>query len=301
MTYQVHIMFKPLHEAMSSLHAYICRKSHKKLDLPSSWAAEVRDRLTPDFAALLDKLAIDANWKFTFLLIHLCPADDVAGFAAWLRGLSAGEMYEMMAPYSSQFPEDMAAFRELTVFVFSRWQEQYFHSADPAILERLRQVEEERKAVLPGSEEKAFVDETTNGLVFETMPGLEDLVLIPQMHFQPVNIISHFRRLTICYYSARIDMSEDDFLSAHDFRVIRSLGEKSRLKILRYLHGGPRSFIEIVRHLQLSKGITHDHVGKLRSAGLIHAHFEGETLTVYSLRKGTLERMQTALKAYIED
>jgi DNA-binding transcriptional ArsR family regulator len=96
-----------------------------------------------------------------------------------------------------------------------------------------------------------------------------------------------------------VDLSEGDFLSAHDYRILRSLGEKSRLKILRYLHQGPRTFIEIHRHLKLSKGITHDHITKLRSAGLIHAHFEGENLTVYSLRAGTLDRLQHVIMDYI--
>ncbi|MGN7456518.1 ArsR/SmtB family transcription factor [Paenibacillus pasadenensis] len=301
MTYDITITFKPLHEAMSSLHAYICRQSHKKLDLPAAWAAEVKARLEPQFAELLDELAINADWKLTFLLVHLSPAEDASGFAAWLRGQGAGELYERLAPYCSQFPKDMAAFRDLTASVFERWEEQYFRSVDREAIVRLGAVCRERRTALADADDlDKYVDETTNGLRFEPIDGLRELVLIPQMHFQPINVIFHFRRMTICYYAARIDLREDEFLSAHDFRIIRSLGERSRLKILRFLHGGPRSFIEIVRHLQLSKGITHDHIGKLRSAGLIHAHFEGETLTVYSLRKGALERMQAALKAYIE-
>ena len=59
---------------------------------------------------------------------------------------------------------------------------------------------------------------------------------------------------------------------------------------MRYLYQGPRSFIEIVRHLKLSKGITHDHLSKLRGAGLVYAHFEGESLVEYTLRPRALSK-----------
>lgn len=299
MDYHIDIEFKPLNEAISSLHTYICRKSHKKLDLSPSWAQETRTKLTPDLAEWLDQLSIDQEWKYAFLLVHLCPETDVPAFVNWLSKQGMGELYERMSPYSSSFPVDMSAFKEKILKLFTMWQEQYFEHISPRILSSLEEVAAERKNAKSATSAWQFIDETTNGLIFEPIASLSKLVLIPQYHFQPINVISHFNQLTLCYYSARVDLSEEDFLSAHDYRILRSLGEKSRLKILRYLHQGPRTFIEIHRHLKLSKGITHDHITKLRSAGLIHAHFEGENLTVYSLRAGTLDRLQHVIMDFI--
>ncbi|MBB6673607.1 winged helix-turn-helix transcriptional regulator [Cohnella nanjingensis] len=293
------MQFKPLHELICSLHTYICRKSYKKIDLGLVWAKETQQRLKPELADLLDHSEIDYAWKLTYLLVHLCPEEDGAGFLGWLEGMSAGDLYELLAPYTHQFPESLGAFRSRTLTIFSQWQEQYFRDMDPAILEALREEDRDRRREQPTMKPEAFVDRTTNGLVFEPAPGMERLVLIPQYHFQPVNVIYSFGNTTICHYAARIYLGEEDFLSTHAYRMIRSLAEKSRLKILRYLHQGPRSFIEIFRHLQLSKGITHDHITKLRMAGMIRAHFEGESLTVYSLREGALEQMQRSLTAYI--
>ncbi|NIK69095.1 MULTISPECIES: winged helix-turn-helix domain-containing protein [unclassified Paenibacillus] len=299
MEYQIDIDFKPLNEAISSLHTYICRKSHKKLDLSASWAQETRARLTPELANWLDELSIDQEWKFAFLLVYLSPEADVPGFVNWLSKQSTGELYERMSPYSSSFPVDMNAFKAKLLKLFTLWQNQYFEGISPEILRSLEEVAAERRAVQSTTPAWQFVDETTNGLIFEPITDLNKLVLIPQYHFQPINIVSHFNQLTLCYYSARVDLSDDDFMSAHDYRILRSLGEKSRLKILRYLHQGPRTFIEIHRYLKLSKGITHDHISKLRSAGLIHAHFEGENLTLYSLRAGALDRLQHVIMDYI--
>jgi DNA-binding transcriptional ArsR family regulator len=299
--YKIDITFEPLHELINSLHTYICRKSYKKIDLTSAWAKESRKRLTPEFASLLDETEVDFNWKLTYLLVHLCPEKKHADqFLSWLERLSPGDLYELMSDYISQFPDHMGAFRSKTLSLFSQWNELYFQYIDPLIIQRLQDEAGNRKAIQPTMKSDHFVDETTNGLCFKPMKGLEQLILIPQYHFQPINVISSFRQLTICNYAARIYFNDEEELPPHEYRIIRSLAEMSRLKILRYLHQGPRSFIEIVRHLKLSKGITHDHISKLRSAGLIYAHFEGETLTEYSLREGALLHLQNKLTSYIK-
>lgn len=285
---------------MNSLHTYICRKSYKKIDLGTAWAKECRSRLTPEFAALLDRTDVDYDWKMTYLLAHLCPAEDVGGLLAWLEGLSVGDLYELISDYANQFPAQMADFRSRTLKLISQWDEQYFRHVDPGIIQSLRAEEGRRKEQLNRMTSESFVDQTTNGLIFKQKAGMERLVLIPQYHFQPMNVIYDFGTMTVCHYAARIYVGEEDEMPTPDYRMLRGLSEKSRLKILRYLHDGPRSFIEIVRFLQLSKGITHDHLSKLRMAGLIHAHFEGESLIEYSYRPEALQRMQSKLLAYIE-
>jgi len=286
---------------MMSLHAYICRKSYKKLDLSPTWAKDARERLTPDFASALDEAVTDSDWKITCLLVYLCPNKTrVEDFFTWLDSLTTGDLYEIISEYSSQFPDNMAQFRMQTLSMFMKWNEQYFKHLDPRILVSLRAEEGRRNDLIQETPWNEFIDQTTNGMLFEPINGLERLVLIPQYHFQPINFICYYGKMTICHYAARIHLNDDGFISPHDYRVIRSLAEKSRLKIPKYLHQGPRSFIEIARHLELSKGIAHDHISKLRSAGMIYAHVVGETVTEYSLRSKALQQMQNSLLAYIE-
>ncbi|WP_258171443.1 transcriptional regulator [Paenibacillus sp. R14(2021)] len=300
LAYSLDVRFKPLFEVMGSLHAYICRKSHKKLDLSPSWAQQVQQRITPELSDLLDGIGIDGDWKLTYLLVHLCPGEDAADFVEWLKGMAAGDLYELMSPYSNLFPAHMGDFRDRTVRLFQQWNEQYMQHVDPEIIERLHVEAMKRKQALPASDPFAFVDETTNGLQFAPMNELKQIILMPQYHFQPINVVSYFGKVTLCHYAARIYLGDEDFLTPHEYRMIRSVAEKSRLKILKYLRQGPRSFIEIVRHMELSKGITHDHISKLRNAGLLTAHFEGETLTAYSLRTGALEQIHSKIMGYIE-
>jgi DNA-binding transcriptional ArsR family regulator len=294
------VQFKPKFEFISSLHSYICRKSHRKIDLSPHWAEEVRSGLTPELAEMLNDLEINADWKLAYLLVVLSEhAETPADLIGWLEGLSTGDLYERFAPYSSQFPEHMGQFQSQMIKVFTEWNRQYFEKCSPAVLEALETHVAERTAAYKAKRPEEFVDETTGGFVFDSTVGVSTMLLVPQYHFQPVNVIYQFGSVLFCHYASRIDLSGEDFMSAHDYRVIRSLAEKSRLKILRYLQEGPKSFSEIVRELKLSKGITHDHISKLRSAGLIHAHFQGENLTGYSTRLKALETMQDRLIDYI--
>ncbi|MEC0201709.1 winged helix-turn-helix domain-containing protein [Paenibacillus lautus] len=298
---RLEVRFGPVYEFFNSLHTYICRKSHKKIDLSSSWAKETRSRLTPSFAAELDTMEVNADWKHAYLLALLSPDyHSLPKFLAWLEGLTIGDMFELMSECVTQFPANMGEFRSQLLSRLSLWNDQYFSSVNPRILSSLEAVAEERSAAALQMTAEAFMDETTNGMIFRETAALERIIFIPQYHFQPVNVISDYSSTLMCHYSSRIYLGEEENLPPHDLRIIRCLGEQSRLKILRYLQQGPRSFIEIVRYLRLSKGITHDHLSKLRSAGLIYAHFEGETLVYYSLRSKQLDEIHRTLKQYIQ-
>lgn len=299
MAYEVEICFAEKYEFMNSLHTFICRKSHKKIDLADSWATEVREKLSPSFCHDLEQREINYDWKLAYLLVMLCPKDTIQGVIRWLEQMSVGELYEAFAVYGNQFPEDMKLFREDLLGLFTQWNEQYFQHVDQGILACLGKESEQRLEEQKVKSQQELIDDITNGLVFEATQGLEKLILIPHYHFQPINIIYNYGKTTLCQYSPRIDLYQQQFMSLYDYRVIRSVAEKSRLKILNYLYEGPRTFIEIVRYLKLSKGITHDHLSKLRSAGLVYAHFENENLILYSIRTKAISDMQQIIMNYI--
>ncbi|MBP1999863.1 hypothetical protein J2Z69_000882 [Paenibacillus shirakamiensis] len=302
MSYRAIVKFEPIHELVISLHTYICKKSHKKIDITLDWADATKRGLQVEFATFLAGKEIDADWKITLLLSYLCPDGSSAKtFIHWLEQMTIGELYELIAGHEHYFPENMSQFRSELVYMIKNWNEQYYQHQSSIITKTLQQEQQRRmEELIQTSDVAEFVDLTTNGLQFKPMPNLEELILIPQYHFQPINVIAQFGKRIVCFYSSRSYFNTDEFLNTHDYRLIRTLGEKSRLKILRYLHGGPRSFIEIARHLKLSKGISHDHISKLRSAGLIQAHFEGEMLTEYTLRPGSVDQVQKIINNYIQ-
>lgn len=212
------------------------------------------------------------------------------------------ELKQQASAYGIPLPDDMEKLRKLALQLLSGWDEEYFRHVDISILSGLEQEAERRNKEKGVYSSMEWVDRTTNGFRFEPSEGLTRVLLVPQYHFQPINIIYRFGSLLLCHYSAGIYVQEEDFLSPQEYRMIRSLGEKSRLRILKYLYQSqsPRTFIEIVRHLKLSKGITHDHIFKLRASGFIHAHFDGETLLGYSARLSAVDEMHRSIFGYME-
>lgn len=299
MAYEVEIGFAEKYECMNSLHTFICRKSLKKIDLNEAWATEVKQRLAPAFCQVLENKEINLDWKLAYLLVMHCKEGDIQGVIDWMETLSIGEMYEVLAEYGNLFPEDMKLFRTELLHMLINWNEQYFKHMDANIINSLARETEQRLLELTHKSQQQFIDDTTNGLVFEEVDGLERLLLVPHYHFQPINIIYNYGKVTLCQYNPRIDLNDHSFMSSYEYRVIRSISEKSRLKILNYLYHGSHTFIEIVRYLKLSKGITHDHLSKLRSAGLVYAHFENESLVRYSLRTKAISQLQHIMMDYI--
>ncbi|AKG35326.1 ArsR/SmtB family transcription factor [Paenibacillus durus] len=299
MDYEVGVEFQPIYELIASIHTFICRKSNKKIDLGSVWTAEVTAGLNPQLLSALEQVELDNDWKLLNLLLYLCPDKaTVEGILEWLEGLSVGEMYETLSGYVSVFPAQMETFRGRMLFVLTEWNRQYFSTSNPLILPRLKEHAAERIRKLPGADIKDFVDETTNGFVFMPGESLRKLVLIPQFHFQPVNIIYNFGPLTLCHYAARIAVDDED-ISPSMYKALRSLSEKSRLKILKSLGPERKTFSEIARSAGISKGIVHDHIFSLRCAGLLHAYIEGENVTSYSLRLEGVRQMNTQLLQFL--
>ncbi|MCZ8522276.1 MULTISPECIES: ArsR/SmtB family transcription factor [Paenibacillus] len=303
MSSSIHVTFAPAYELINSLHTYLCRIWHKRIDLGSDWAAGVRDRLTPGLRSVLDASDIRPEWRFAYLFVHLCPhPGEPEAFLDWLEGLSPGGMYELLAPCLPAVPGDLAELREWLLGLLRPWNEQYFSSLDPRIVTGLQQTADRHLRLIGTKPPEELAEEWTDGLRFEVTDGPRKLVLTPQYHFQPGNVFYQYGSgLLLCQYPADLHGIEaEDGPSPPLHRTLRSLSEKSRLRILRYVSGGPRSFTDILRHLGLSKGITHEHISNLRCAGLLRAHVVGETVTVFSLRASAVGRLQEQLLAYVD-
>ncbi|AFH59385.1 ArsR/SmtB family transcription factor [Paenibacillus caseinilyticus] len=303
MSTPIDIKFAPTYELINSLHTYLCRIWHKRIDLGADWHAGVRDRLSPGFRSHLDASELRPEWRFVYLLAHLYPGrGGPASFLDWLEELSPGDMYELLAPRLPAVTGDLAGLQQWLAGLLRPWYEQYFADFDQDMLVRLEQAAGRHRALLGTLPPAELAEELTNGLRFEEDGGVRQLVLTPQYHFQPGNVFYLYGGgLLLCQYPADLHAPQpDDGPSPPLYRTLRSLGERSRLRILRYVSGGPRSFTDILRHVGLSKGITHEHISNLRCAGLLRAHVVGENVTVFSLRSSAVIRLQEQLLSYVE-
>ncbi len=302
--YRVEVDWAPAHELVASLQAFVMRRSHKVMDLAPGWAERVRKQLGPELAAELTGKQ-DTPLLPPDILIRECPGErDVDGFLGWLESLSPGDIYERLAPRTpedAKFPKDLGAARDGLVRTLRAWDERYFRTIDPAILSGLAAEAAARRAELPPASPEDYVERVTRGVFIEGAPDLEVVVLTPQYHARPFALYADYRGLTTLSYAAEVIPLKPGQPPPTLLRTARALADESRLRILRFLSDGVRSFTEVVRFSRLAKSTVYHHLVILRAAGLVRIrHGRGGAVDRYSRRPGALAALKDGIEEFLE-
>ena len=100
-------------------------------------------------------------------------------------------------------------------------------------------------------------------------------------------------------YPADVLASPPDEPPVGLLRLTRGLSDESRLRILRFVSGGPRSLTEVARFAGLSQPTVHHHLTQLRTAGLVRVHCTLAGPVRYSLRAHSLDQLSRQLGTYL--
>lgn len=268
--YRVEVDWAPAYELVASVKTLIDPALRRDTELGKSWVAGAR-RLVPEgFVATVAGMPDLNPW------IRRCPGKrDADGFLDWVGG---------------QVPRDpwLAALRN--------WNEVYFRSLDPAICAGLAaEADGQRRRDLPPQEQ---VESATAGLWLDPGVPFDCVILVPQYHARPYNLHASEGGVLWIKYPADVLPPPPGEPPPALARTLHALADGSRLRILRFVAGGTRSFTEVVRESGLAKSTVHHHLVALRSAGLVRVHVSGERPDRYSLRPGALETVGTRVAAY---
>lgn len=251
----------------------------KYLELGSKWPEEVETTITPE---LKEAIKLKENLFFEdlmVLLIEQSPAQhDITSFFDWLAAMSAGEIYERVAPLLDNkitLPTDLSLQRNRSITLLKAWNEQYFQHTDLQFLEFLKQDAEEKANSIEKYSAKAMVQQTSR-FIIET-EKVTSVCLIPAFHFQPMSLVDQFKdKLYITYPVNNNQIQFDGVL-----KMTKALGDEKRLKILHLLSKGAFTFTDIVSEIGMAKGNIHHHLSILRGVGLLNIHILDEPNTFY--------------------
>ncbi|WP_400161988.1 ArsR/SmtB family transcription factor [Brevibacillus sp. TJ4] len=299
--YSIKIEWNEVYECIVSLYAFIDEKEQKHFHLGPEWKKRAVEMLPPAFAREL----ADERWEVLHRLVLLAAQSPetttVPSFLNWLEKLPAGDIYERLAPWVQTIPLDLAAVRDHILSVLKRWHEHYFSNLDPAILTTLAQSaarlrERAETETLVSAE---LIDHATGGIWIDDVPGLQQVVLVPQYHCAPASVLDFYRGMATCLYP--VSLAGQDDLLRELLPITQCLADAKRLQILRFLASGSRTLGELQQHVGLAKSTVHHHVTVLRRAGLIRAHYTGTTTSVscYSLRESFLDHLPVILRTYL--
>lgn len=303
MAYTFDIDWAPPYELLVSLQAYLDRSLHKTLELGPRWANWVKRRLGPGFATLVEE-AKD-SYPVGALFWQGGQGRDVDAFLDWLGGLTPGELYELAArdlpAGAPPIPKDLGARRDRLLDLLRAWNDGYFRRFNPGVLAGLKAEAEAKRAMLQRLPPEEVFEAATGGVVLQPSPAIRRVLLIPQYHARPWNLHDRLAWGPVYQYPAEVLAAQAGRPSPALLRLTRALSDESRLRILRYLARGPRTFTEIAKFSQLAKSTVHHHMMALRAAGLVRVHASFDAPDRYSLRPGALEQLGARLAGFFKE
>jgi DNA-binding transcriptional ArsR family regulator len=213
-----------------------------------------------------------------------------------LYSLAAG-----YAPDGGTVPADLAEVRDEAVGLLRGWNTHYFRSIDASILTGLGADAIAKRQLAAGSPPAAVIEEASGGVVVMPEEPMEKLALVPQYHARPWNIYSLTGRTVLHCYPADAWPPTPGEPSSRLTRLTRALDDPSRLRILRYVAGGPRTFTEIAEQVSLTKPTVHYHLVLLRAAGLmrVETYLSKAYGSRYTLRRSALQELTSELDQFL--
>ncbi|EAO9488664.1 ArsR family transcriptional regulator, partial [Salmonella enterica] len=256
MSYQLKLHISPVYDLLSSLMVYY--KCSKAFNLDNQWVKKVKNELDNDFITELDSISLP--FPLIALLIWRCPdTSKVDAIINWLDTLTAGEVFEQVSPFLHEdVPNEIGTIKKNAIHVFKQWYSAYYKNQESDIQKVLLQEKHRFEDHLRNFGPEKTVEMLCNGLIVEEHPELKEVILIPVYHTKPVNVIfDDFKGFMIILYPVEAIEVHDSMPPNSLMRMTRALSDEKRLRILKILSSGNRSFSDLVQLTDLSKSNLH--------------------------------------------
>jgi DNA-binding transcriptional ArsR family regulator len=300
MAYRVEFEFSPLYELVNSLELFLNRKSMKHVELGQEWIIDVERKLEMSGLTIGNTKELPCL-SYLFLLIWQSPEkEEVQSFIKWLHTLQPGSIYEKLSPYISEsLPTDLTNIRDRYIELIKIWDSVYFSKLNPDIMDALRESVLIQQKIKYG-DPISYVEQISGGLRIGAYAGLEQVIMIPTYHTNPLIVSRKLKNTVQVMYP--IDLPEVDHApSKRLVRLTKALADENRLKILKLVYNNPMTFTEILQHFDVSKSTVHHHVMLLRTAGLISAYHTGECCSeTFVYRPTGMEELTTDFMTFME-
>jgi DNA-binding transcriptional ArsR family regulator len=317
LSYSVEVIWHPVFELVQSLQAFTNTRLHKVIDHDATWRAEVRERLPEGLenlllppsthrpVGLIPVMGLTLAWAWLDRTEKSRRSSaTVDEFLSWTLRLDVGDMYTIVSEFlreDESIPRNLDELRLQVARALTAWHSCYFSFVDLAILEGLAKEAEARRASQRLVAPEELVEEVSGHVYVRPQEAFSRAVLIPHFHASPWNLFYLLRDALIHLYPVDVLPPAPGQPPVKLIRLTKALSDENRLRILRYLAAGSRSFTEIARHIGLSKATIHHHLVLLRAAGLVRVETSVTSThgDQYSLRRSTLSELAGELDAFI--
>lgn len=301
MSYKINVDFSPIYECITSLVVY--QNQTNQYDLDKSWSKTIDDRVSERLKRNLEQEDPFPMMGYLYILIWKSPfKEDVHTFLDWFKGLSIGEIYELIAPFlvEGKAAVDFNEWRTYYIELFEEWVDTYTISEE--VFAYLLQDASKKRLLASSTQATDLFERCTNGLYLEPKEGLKEIILVPSVHMAPLNRLMFLNTTIFTLYS--VDMPEENALQPPKalVRLTKALGDEKRLKILKTIRSTPKTQKDIAKELKISKSHLHYHLTLLRTAGLIRVISRIPAKSdLFVSRQEIFQQIGKQLEEYVKD
>ncbi|MFD2612238.1 ArsR/SmtB family transcription factor [Paenibacillus gansuensis] len=300
MSYSVQTDFSPAYELVGSFIIFCKKKWIKHLDIGSDWTKRTEAKFDQAFLEAVERIQSTQALDYFYLLTwHAIEKSDTRKYLRWLSALTDEEITGLLRPYLDELPDELCQQVRYFTTLLEQWNTSYYTLLDKDMVLALHHDYQLKSVLTSKMDPPKLVELATSGVILEPSDGLHTVVLVPTVHFRPLNYYMNFKGVMMVHYA--LDMPEAADTEAppiHLTRITRALSDPSRLQLLRCIVSEPKSFSEVVQESKLSKGTVHHHMMMLRAAGLVRIHIHG-LQERFSFRTEGISELKGFLEYYL--
>ncbi|WP_019638661.1 ArsR/SmtB family transcription factor [Paenibacillus fonticola] len=304
MAYNVKVDVSPIYELISSFIVFTTRKWVNNLDVGLEWLDDISSRFSPDARQPFIEAAQFPFTDYDVLYAWAIDRSDNTDIEAFLDHLefSAEEvLYHSIKSYIPNMTTvEIQRIRSSYIPLLRKWNELYFKEITLQYASLLEEDAAEKATLLHKMDSEALVEYASGGLVLEPGLPIERVVLVPSIHFRPINTYGFYSDVLFIQYPIDIPELDEDEPPTCLLRLTRALVRPERLRLLRYVADEPKSLQEMVDHLNESEDKLMHHLMRLRVAGLLRVHLvDSNDTEKFSIRPDGAAELQMFLESYI--
>ncbi|HZD56708.1 MAG TPA: transcriptional regulator [Anaerolineales bacterium] len=197
-----------------------------------------------------------------------------------------------------------AEFGERYLAALQSYQQVFFAEEEARIRPALQDSLEHAKALSKELTVPELVEDLSQGLRFESLMALSELILAPSYWTTPLVVFSNLgdERMLLLYGARPVDASlvPGEVIPDALLLALKALADPTRLRILRYLAVKPLTPAQLSRRLRLRAPTVIHHLNTLRLAGLVYLTLESGGERRYAMRTETVESTFRNLGGFLE-
>lgn len=199
------------------------------------------------------------------------------------------------------------AFGEQILPALQSYYEVFFAEEEARITPILRQALDQGQALAARLTLAGLLEELSQGVTYDQPPQVERLILAPSFWATPLLVYDAVsEREHVMLFGARpaaISLIPGDVVPEHLYRVLKTLADPTRLRILRYLSEEPHTPAQLAHKLRLRPPTVLHHLQALRLAQLVRLFVstQEEGKRRYAIRPDAIRAAFDNLEAFLNN